>query len=301
MADAFVAARLGLAVVEVDLASGTGETQRTCALDVIDQIRTRATVQTRIRLALVDVDLTLNARESRHTNTPERPRIVQAAAVVLARMTLALVHVRLASRPSESLRTVARKRSRCVHTNAVVFARRSLVALVNVLRTIDALVAGRTRTRKRSVDRARIAQCIRMARIRCARIVQVTQQTRFPGRTPTIETAHAIQARRPIEAGRVHAVVDVLATVRSRPAVHADARIAAVRVRARRPILADGRTHRALVHIVLAVFAHVIVGALAAIGVDGVHAGAAVLAEMTGTVVDVLLAVGALESWPRKK
>lgn len=214
-------------------------------------------------------------------------------------MALALVHVRLAARPREALRTVARKRAGRVHADAVVLARRSLLALVNVLRAVDALVPGRARARERAVDRTGVAQGVRVARIRRARIVQMAQQPRFALGAATVEAAHAIDAGGPIEAGRVHAVVDVLAAIGARPAVDADARVAAVRVRARGAVLADGRPGGALVHVVLAVLAEVVGAALAAVRVDAVHAGAAVLAQVAGTVVDVLLAVGALEACGR--
>lgn len=297
MADALVATGLRLAVVNVRLASRSGKSKGAGTLKTVDQIQASSSIQTRIGFALVDVDLALDSRETRHTHTPERSRIVQTASLILARMTFALIHIRLATRTSESLRTVTRKRSRSVHTNPVMLTRRSLVTFIDVLRTVNSLVSRSTRTRKRSIYRTRITQRVRMARIRCARIIQMAQQSRFAGRTTTIEAAYSIDARRTIKARGVHTVVNVLAAIRSRPAVNADTRIASVRIRASGAVLADGRSHGAFIDIVLAVFANVVAGALAAIGVDSVDACAAVLAEMSGTVVDVVLAVGALESW----
>lgn len=140
-----------------------------------------------------------------------------------------------------------------------------------------------------------------MARVRRARIVEMAEQSRFAGCAPTVETAHAIDARGTVETRRVHTVVDVLAAVRSRPSVDTDARVPTVRVRASGTVLAHGRTHRTLVHVVFAVFAHIVRWTFAAVRIDGVHAGATVLAEMAGTVVDVLLAVHALEAcWKSK-
>lgn len=211
-------------------------------------------------------------------------------------MALTFVDVRLAPRPRKTLRTVARKRAGRIHADPVMLARRPLLAFVNVLGAVDALVTGRTRTRERPIDRARVAQRVRMARIRCARIVQMAQQSGFTLRAATVETSDTIDARRPIEARRIHAVVNVLAAIVARPAVDANARIAARRVRARRPVLAHRRPGGALVDVRFAMFAHVVGAALAAVRIDAIDAGAAVLAQMAGTVVDVLLAVGTLEA-----
>lgn len=240
-ADSLVPARLRHAIVDVHLAPRTRKSKRTRTLEPINQIRARASVQARPVLALVHIDLALHARKARHAHTPERSRIVQTAAIVPTRMTLALVHVRLASRPRESLRTVARKRSGRIHTDSVVLARRSLLTLVDVLGAIDALVTGSARARKRPIDRTRIANGVRMARIRCARIVQMTQQPGFALRAPAIEAAHTIDTRGPVEACRIHTIIDVRAAIGARPAVHANARVSTVCVRARRPILADAR------------------------------------------------------------
>lgn len=90
-------------------------------------------------------------------------------------MTFAFVDICLTAWSRKSLRTIARKRTRCIHTNAVMFTWRTLIAFVNVHRTIDALVTGRTRTRKRSVNRTGVTDRIMMARIRCTCIVQMAQ------------------------------------------------------------------------------------------------------------------------------
>lgn len=201
-------------------------------------VHAEAAIQTRRIGALVDVDLALGARKSRHADATEGAGIVQAAAVVVARMRLALIHVRLAARPREALRTVAGKRARRVHANAVVLARRSLFALVNVLGAVDALVAGRTGAGERAVDRARVANGVRVARIRRTGIVQMAQQSSLPGRAQAHEAAHAVDAGRPVEARRTVTVVYIDAAVRPRPAVDTDARIAADRIRTGGSVLA---------------------------------------------------------------
>lgn len=233
-------------------------------------------------------------------------------------MRLALVDVGLAARSGEALGAVARERSGRVDADAVVFAGGScsgrmscgldwsvlegvwveltLIALVNVLGAVDALVAHRARARERPVDRAGVADGVRMARVRGAGVVQMAQQTRLAGRTPAVEASDAVDAGRPVEAGRVHAVVDVVAAVRPVPAVDADAVVAAVGVGTGGPVLADRRLLHALVHVRFAVLAGKARRALAVIRVDPVDTGATVLAHIARAVVNVLLAVFALET-----
>lgn len=125
----------------------------------------------------------------------------------------------------------------------------------------------------------------------------MTQQSRLSRSTPTVETSHPIDTGRPVETGRVHAVVDIVATVRSIPAVHANTVVATVGVRTGGPILADCRLLNTLVHVRFAVLAGKARRTLAVIGIDPVHAGATVLTHIAGAVVDVLLAVFTLKAW----
>lgn len=192
-------------------------------------------------------------------------------------MTLALVHVRLAARSRKALRTIARKRAGRIHANAVVLARQSLFAFVNVLTAIGALVTAGARTRKRTVNGTGIAQGIRVARIRCARIVQMAQQSGFAFGAATIETAHAIDACRSVEAGRRKAIVNVFTAIGARPAVDANASVAAVRIRAGCTVLADRRSGGAFVNVIFAVLADVVGIALAAIRIDPINTDAAIL------------------------
>lgn len=60
-----------------------------------------------------------------------------------------------------------------------------------------------------------------MARIRCARIIQMTQKTCFPCRAETSETADAINASGAIETGRIHTIVDVYTAISPGPAINA--------------------------------------------------------------------------------
>lgn len=72
-----------------------------------------------------------------------------------------------------------------------------------------------------------------------------------------VEASDPVDARRPVEAGGVGAIVDVDGTIRTGPAVHAYAGVAAHAVRASGPVLANGRTLGTLVHVLLAEPTHV--------------------------------------------
>ena len=63
MTDATITTRVALAVIDVNLAAVTGETDSTHASKGVDQIIAYAAIQTWIQLTLVNVNLTLCARE----------------------------------------------------------------------------------------------------------------------------------------------------------------------------------------------------------------------------------------------
>lgn len=182
-----------------------------------------------------------------------------------------------------------------------MLARRALHTLVNVFGAVDALVAGRTRARILARHRARVANGVRMARIRGARIRQMAQQPRIAAHAIAVERSNAVDACGPVEARRAGTIVNVHATIGPRPAVHADARVAAVHIGARRSILAHRRPGQALVHIVLTVFAVERARALATVRVDAVDACAAVLAQIAGTIVDIIFTVDTLEACTEKE
>lgn len=117
-----------------------------------------------------------------------------------------------------------------------------------------------------------------MTGIRGASILQMAQQTRFARRTMAIEASHAIDTGCTVETGRVHTIVDVDAAIRSRPAIDTNTRITAHCIRTGCTILANGRTCGTFVDVNFAIFAGVILGALATIGIYTVDAFAAVLA-----------------------
>lgn len=115
-------------------------------------------------------------------------------------------------------------------------------------------------------------------------------------RALAVKTADTVDTGSAVEAGRTCTVVDVDATVRPGPAVHANTRVAAVRIRARGAVMAQGRPHGTLVHVELALRARESRRTQTGVLVHPVHACRTVLTEIARTVVDVLLAVIAPES-----
>lgn len=113
----------------------------------------------------------------------------------------------------------------------------------------------------------------------------------------TVEAADAVDAGSAVEACSSCTIVDVDAAVGSGPSVHAYARITARRIGARGAVVAQGWPDRALVHVELALCARVRWRAETGVFVYPVHAGRTVLTQIPWTVVDVLLALLATETW----
>ena len=111
-----------------------------------------------------------------------------------------------------------------------------------------------------------------------------------------VEAAHAIDARGTVKAGRPRTIVDVAGTIGTGPSVDTDAGEAPDAVGASGAVLAHGGAQGALVHVLFAEEARVHGRAPARVGVDAVHACAAVQALVPQAVVDVLLAVNSSKS-----
>ncbi len=93
-----------------------------------------------------------------------------------------------------------------------------------------------------------------------------------------------------VETAPLHTVILVRLTIAADEAVDADALVGALRVLAGAVVL-TGVEGGALVHVLGAVLARPAGRTAAAVRVNPVHAGGAVLAQVARTVVDVLLAV----------
>ena len=103
-----------------------------------------------------------------------------------------------------------------------------------------------------------------------------------------------------VETSSSGAIVDILRTIRSGPAVDADARKAAVRIRARGSILANARPQSTLVHILITIRPRKRRRTLASVAVDSVDARRSILTQMSGTIVDILLAIGARKTYHKQ-
>lgn len=231
-----------------------------------------------------------------HADATECTAFVQTSAVILAGIRIALVDVDLAPGSGESARAVAFERTWRVDAEPVVLARRTRLTLIDIVGTVDSLEPFGTRAHVRSVDGTRVANSTGVTRIRGASVVQMAQQPRFPGCALTEETAHAVVARRTVEASRSGTVVDVLRTVGTGPSVDADARVAAVCVGARGAVLANAGTEGTFIYVLVAVRSRKRRRATTRVTVDAIDASRSVLAQMARTVVQILLAVGTAET-----
>ena len=115
-------------------------------------------------------------------------------------------------------------------------------------------------------------------------------------RALTEEAAHPVDARRPVEAGRARAIVDVHAAIGPRPAVHAYARVASMTVRTRGTVVTEGRPYRAFVDVVLALGPGERGRTEARVLVHPVNARSSVLAQIAHAVVDVDVALVTFEA-----
>lgn len=209
-------------------------------------------VLARIGGALVDVDLAARPREAGRTDTLEAALLVEAGGLVFARVRLALVDVDLAPGPLEAARTLALEGAGRVDADAVVFAGRPCLTLVYVDLAEATRPTGRTDARGAPIDGRKVTLGIVVTRVVVAAIFELTQQTHSTWRTLAVEVADAVATlARP--AGSLGAIVDVLATVVTCPAVDAHTVVVAVSVVAGGAILADVRLDETLVDVLLAV------------------------------------------------
>ena len=113
----------------------------------------------------------------------------------------------------------------------------------------------------------------------------------------TEETTDAVVTSGAVEASGSGAIVNILRTIRSRPAVDTNARISAMGVGARGAVLANTRPKGAFVHILIAIRSGERWRALARVQIDSVDASRSVLTQMSRTIVDVLLAIRTTETF----
>ena len=185
-----------------------------------------------------------------------------------------------------------------VDTHAVVLAGvggAGARALVDVLVAVVALEAGRAGAGALARHLVGVAPRPGLAGVDVALVVQVAHQPRLARRTLALVLADLVDAGAAVLALVHGAVVLVLLAVLPNEAVDADALVAALGVAAGAVVLArvvDG----ALVHVLEAVAAGPAGRALAGVGVNAIHAGSAVLTNVSSAVVDIDFAVGSGKS-----
>lgn len=146
-------------------------------------------------------------------------------------------------------------------------------------------------------DRVGVAVGSFLAGVTDAGVLQLAQQPCASMRAFTDKRGHSVVTGGAVGAGGAGAVVDVLAAVVPRPAVDADALVAAVGVVARSPVLARVGHQLAFVHIVSAQLTCKLGSTLAVVGINSVHTGSSVLALVARTVVNVDVAVFPIKAW----
>lgn len=136
-----------------------------------------------------------------------------------------------------------------------------------------------------------------MARIRGTGVIQMAQQPGLSGGTSAVKASNPVDTSSPIEASRINAIIDVVTAIGSVPPVDANAVVSPVGVGTGGSVFADRRLLNALVHVRFTILTGKARRTLAVIRVDPIHAGGTVLTHIARAVVNILLAIFALETW----
>lgn len=249
LADSPILARVGSAVIYVDLTAVSSEPDSTVASEVVFLVGTNSPIETGIHSTFIYVYLTLCTSKSGHANTSKSSGVIKTRTLVLTGMGLAFIDVGLAAGASETLGAVTGETSRCVYTNSVMFTRRTLLTLIDILRTVNALVSRGAGAGIAAIDGARIADGVHVAGVGGARVLQVTQQPSLAGSAATVEAAHAVNASGSIETGCPGAVINVGTAIWAGPPVHANARESTYSIGTSGTILTHARSMAAFIHI----------------------------------------------------
>lgn len=170
-------------------------------------------------------------------------------------------------------------------------------ALVNILVTSAAGEARRAGADGTAIHWVGVTHCIFMAWVTDASIVQVAKQTSLPHWTIAVEGSHSVMAGGPVETDGCGTVIYVLTTALSSPAIHTDTGVATVVIETGSSIVASIGLQLAFVHIFCAELTSPLRSTLAVVGVDPIHTSPSVHALMAWTVINVDLAVLAIEPW----
>jgi hypothetical protein len=126
---------------------------------------------------------------------------------------------------------------------------RTFLAFINILLTIHSSESFGASANVKSLGGIRVANGARLARIRSARVVQMTQKADFSWRTFAMECRHSVPTRSAVKAGLAGAIVDIPFAVPTFPSVHASAQKASVNVVTSGAVLTNVRMVDAFINV----------------------------------------------------
>jgi len=189
------------------LASGTHETRGALALELVDLVNARAAVLARVGVAVIDVDLAVEASEAGRALAAVAVHSVDALALVQAGGFGAVVDVVLALRAREAARAAALKVVGLVDAGGIVLAR-ARQAVINVVVTDLAAVTGRALALERVGAIDANSAVLAGARGTVVNVNRASGSKEANGALAS-EAVDAIDAGAAVHAGGVLAVVDV--------------------------------------------------------------------------------------------
>lgn len=284
--------------VDVHLAEMTRKTFGTFTVKRVDLVNAFAIVEAGLAGTFICVNVTEYTLISWHTNAMKASNLIQTRCIIMAGIRHALIDIHLTAWPFVSLKTFALERAFGVQAPTTVFTR---VGSKRAL--IDVQVAGRP-----SVARWAGANSLAiywvgvtvgslLAWVTDAGVIKMAQQTCASMRALAEEGGNTVVAGRPMIAGCAGTVIDVLAAVVARPAVHTDTVVTSMSIMAGPSILTCVGHQLAFVHIFCAVLTCVMRWTLAVVGVYSVHTDSTVLTVVAGAVINVVFTVWAGKAW----
>lgn len=284
--------------VDVHLAEMTRKTFWTFTMKRVDLVNAFAIVETRLAGTFICVNVAEYTLVSWHTNAMEASNLIQTGCIIMAGIRHALIDIHLTAWPFVSLRTAALERAFGVQTPTAVFTWVcSKSALIGVLVAGGPRVTRWTGANGLAIDWVGVTVGALLAGVTDAGIIKMAQQTCASMRALAEEGGHPVVAGRPMIARCTGAVIDVLAAVVARPAVHTDAVVTSVSIMAGPSVLTRVGHQLAFVHIFCAILTCVMRRTLAVVGVYSVHTDSTVLTVVTGAIINVVFTVWAGKAW----
>lgn len=142
-----------------------------------------------------------------------------------------------------------------------------------------------------STDRVGVTVGAFLTRVADASVVQLAQKSCASMGAFAVERSYAVMTGGSVVACSTCAVIDVLTAIVSSPAVHTHTLVAAIGVVARASILAGIWHQLTLINVLCAELTCKFRFTLAVVGVHSIHTRSSILALMTRTVINVVVAV----------